>query len=198
MTVELRTDPPLVKLTVDWKPHNSPLQHASLSGDPFNEMAAAAGKNAKIMATMPKIDVSKSPSPEEMQAWQKKLEAWNDKVHSATSVFIEGLDEANMILFIGVFNDDPAAALQDRSNFKGTRFAGPDRSMCSLAARCLKEGLPGDLKVSIGVKIRWEVADVVRYAVAIRDALAKRGIAQPAKGYIGAKSGLLRNVFRRH
>lgn len=197
MTVEIRTNPPVVKLTVIWNPPSGIQQTASLDGDPLNEIAAAAGRNARIGATMPKIDTTQQPTTKQMLAWQKKLDAWNDKTLSATSVFIDGLDELNMLLFINVFNRDPAAALQDRATFKGTRFAGADRSMCAIAARCLKEGLGDDLKVQIGVKTKWEVADVVRYGVAIREALAKKGIKQPTNGYKGAKSGLLQNVFRR-
>lgn len=193
MTVEIRTNPPLVKLTVTMG--GSGIDDiAALDTDPFNEMAGAAKANARVIASMPKLDMSNAPSTQQMLDWQRKLETWNEKHHSATSVFIDGLDERAMIDFIRDFQRDPQSAISDKSLFKGTRFGGANRSMCSIAARCLKEGLAGRVKVQIGVKFLWTVADVVRYGVAIREALEKAGTPQPNVGYRGARSGMLQNT----
>jgi len=190
MTVEVRTDPPLVMVRVNWSGGSGGPLTETLLADPFGEKAAAAGKNAKIARTMPTYDTDAPFDAKKYAKWQADLEKWNEKHHSATSVFIDGMEEFWMIHWIRSFNGDPAA-LTDKANFKGTRFRGADKSSCAIAARCLKEGLPDGINVSIGVKFRWQVADVVRYAVAIRDALAKSGVAQSDNGYQGAKTGLL-------
>lgn len=190
MSVEVRTNPPLVMVRVNWSGGSGGPQTETLMADPFGELAAGAKNNAKIMSRMPTYDTDAPYDAKKYAKWQRDLERWNDKYHSATSVFIDGMNEFWMLMFIRTFNGDPTAAT-DKANFKGTRFRGADMSSCSIAARCLKEGLPDGINVSIGVKFRWEVADVVRYAVAIRDALAKSGVAQPNNGYQGAKTGLL-------
>ena len=186
MTVEVRTNPPLVMLRVA----SGTPEVVVFMPDPFNEVRASEKKNAKIMATMPQFDTNRPFDPVLYEKWQADVEKWNDKHNSAFSVFIDGMNEEAMTRFIQGFMGDPAAATKT-ANFKGTRFAGADKSSCSISARCLKEGVPERISAKIGVKIRWEVADVLRYAVAIRDELAKSGVPQQNNGYQGAKSGQL-------
>lgn len=187
MTVELRTNPPLVMLRIKWDDAGSP-QVDTLHSDPFGEKKKAEKSNAAVLAKMPTFDTDAPFDPHKYAKWQQDLETWNNKFHSATSVFIDGLDERRMAQFIRAFNGNPDAAIANNATFKGTRFRKVDKSQCSIVARCLKEGL-GTHVVKIGVKMSWDPIDIVRYGVAIRDTLAKAGIAQPTTGYTGAPTG---------
>lgn len=179
MTVELRTQVPSCLVII----RDNGAQF-TIFKDPKGEVEAHQkhSDRKRENAAMEKIN-QRLMSSGDGEAYNRELAEWNRKYGMVYSVFIDGLNEDRMREWYAGFQ------VNDDSFYKGTRFMGTDRSSISIAARALKIGIPDDLSVKLGVKFKWSLMDVINYGVAVRNALEKRGVRQPAVGYTGQTPG---------